>query len=276
VDYIGAIDTQTLAQVRIPLDMALGMELMALDSATLVSDSSFLSVLNGFGVRFRDPINAYAGLYIQSSNTALNLYYTVQDTVHRQVKWVPVTKASKSHFLYEIDRSAVTHPVLLTNSTPADSVHVIQGIEGFDLEVHFPYLALQEPVVVNLATLELTVCYLDGATSNPFGPPTQLEIYTYEDDRLILIDDVVYALGSGTFGLENYFGGVPLTLDNQHTTYRFNLSAQVQKIINGEASPTLFVRVRQGVSNPTQAVICGASASSGAPKLTITYSRLNP
>ncbi len=276
VDYIGTIDTQTVAQVRIPLDMALGMELMALDSATLVSDSSFLSILNGFGVRFRDPINAYTGFYIQSSNTALNLYYSVQDTLHRQVKWVPSSTVSKNHFLYEIDRSAVTHPDLLTSNTPADSVHVIQGIEGFDLEVHFPYLAQQEPVLVNLAMLELTVCYLDGPTSNPFGPPAQLEIYTYEDGRLILIDDVVYALGSGIFGLENYFGGVPLTLDNQRTTYRFNLSAQAQKIILGEASPTLYVRVRQRESNPTQAVICGASSTNGAPKLTITYSRLNP
>ncbi len=275
VDYVGAIDTQTLAHVRIPLDLALGMELMALDSATLVSDSAFIQVLNGFGVRFRDPINAYAGFYIQSSNTALNLYYSV-DTLHYQAKWVPSSTESKKHYAYDIDRSGVTYPDLLANNTAADSVHVIQGVNGFDLEVNFPHLPQQEPVLVNLAMLELTVCYLDGATSNPFGPPAQLEIYTYEDDRLILVDDVVFALGSGVFGLENYFGGVPLTLDNQRTTYRFNLSAQVQKIILGEASPTLYVRVRQRESYPTQSFICGASSPDGAPKLTITYSRLNP
>lgn len=275
VDYIGTIDTQTVAQVRIRLDDALGLELMALDSASLVSDSIFVDVLNGFGVRFRNQINGYVGFFIQSDNTALNLYYSVQDTIHRQAKWVPSATLSKKHYHYDIDRTSIVHKDLINNNSPADSVHVIQGIKGFDLAVNFPYLPQQEPILVNLAILELTVCYLDGASSNPFGPPAQLEIYTYEDDRLILIDDVVFALGSGVFGLENYFGGIPLKATNAETTYRFNLSAQVQKIILGEASPTVYVRVRQRESNAHQTFICGASAGDRAPKLTITYSRLN-
>lgn len=275
VDYIGTIDTQILTQVRIPLDKALGLELMALDSTTLVSDSLFVDKLNGFGVRFRNTINGYVGFFIQSENTALNLYYSV-DTIHKQAKWVPSATASKKHYHYDIDRSNLTHKDLVINNTPADSVHAIQGANGFDLEVNFPYLAQQEPILVNLAILELTVGYLDGATSNPFGPPTQLDIYTYEDGRLILIDDVVYALGSGVFGLENYFGGIPLKASSSKTTYRLNLSAQVQKMILGEASPTIYVRVRQRETNLHQTFICGASTGDRAPKLTITYSRLNP
>ncbi len=275
VDYIGTIDTQSLAQVRIPLDLALGQELMALDSTTLVSDSLFVDVLNGFGIKFRNTINGYVGFYIQSGNTSLNLYYSI-GTIHKQAKWIPVEAVSKKHYHYNIDRSVLMHKDLVVNNTPADSVHAIQGGKGFDLEVNFPHLAQQEPILVNLAMLELTVCNLDGATSNPFGPPAQLDIYTYEDDRLILVDDVVYSLGSGVFGLENYFGGIPLKKSNSQTTYRFNLSAQVQKMILGEASPTIYVRVRQRESNLHQTFICGASTGDRAPKLTITYSRLNP
>ena len=276
VSYVIDVDTQTISQVRIPLDLALGQEIMALDSTSLVSDSVFLSILKGFGVRFRDPINAYTGFYYQTQNTGLNLYYTVADTVQKQVRWTPVSGFSKSHYHYDIDRSNIMYPDLLTNNAAGDSVHFIQGIAGYDLEVDFPYLPQQELVLVNLAILELHVCYMNGATSNPFGPPAQLEMYTYEDDRLVLVDDVVFALGSGIFGLETYFGGVPLIDANQKTSYKFNLSAQVQKIIQGEASPTLYVRVRQRESNADQVVICGGSSGDNAPKLTVTYTRLNP
>ena len=276
LDYIGTVDTQRLPQIRIPLDLSIADEIMAMDSMTLVRDSLWLSIIKGFGVRFRDPINAYAGLFVQGATTGLNLYYTVGDTLHRQVNWTPIGSVSRSHYSYDIDRSGVTYPDLLTNNTSTDSIHVIQGSQGFDLEVNFPYLPQHESVLVNLATLELTLCSLDGSVGNLFGPPAQLEIYTYEDDRLILVDDVIFSLASGVFGLENYFGGVPLVDGNQATTYRFNLSAQVQKILLGEASPTLYVRVRQRETNVHQALICGSSSSAGAPKLTITYTRLNP
>lgn len=274
------IDTITRSGFRIHLDPMLGQEIMAMDSATLVSDSLFKDRLKGFAVRYDQPNDGFIGLRYADSYTRLTLYYRVQDTVRRQAIWTPFSPPqalNASHIHFDIDRSKAKFKKLLTENTTQDTVHFIQGMAGSDLEIDFPYLLLQDRVLVNHALLEVTVCPLEGEAAGVLGPPDQLDMY-YRDAQgnPVVIDDVSFALTSGSFGLANYFGGVPKTdTATGLTTYTFNLSAIVQKIMDGKFAPPIYARVYNRQNSPKRTVVCGATGSH-PPKLTITYSRLNP
>lgn len=276
-------DTITRRQFRFHLDPQIGQELMALDSTRLVDDSLFIQTLRGFALTIDQPTQAYIGLLFNNLATSLTLYYTVQDSIRRQARWTPVTLPSPpglpriSHIHQEVDRQTATYPTLLTANSPQDTLHFVQGMSGMEMEISFPYLATQELILVNRAMLELTICPLDGEDPEVFGPLDQLEIYTYDGSgKLTLIDDVTFALKNGTFGLQNYFGGTPVKSSAPGGyTYTCNLSAQVQKILEGRASSSLFVRARGAAQTPKRAIFYG-NGSQYPPRLTITYTRINP
>lgn len=275
----GVVDTLTRTGYRFRIDDAVAQEIMALDSVHLVTDSLFLETLPGFGVRFDAPSDAWIGMAYNNINTHLTLYYTVSDTIRRQAQWIPISlnTPQKSHLQYTIDRQTVTYPDLLLDNKSGDPVHFLQGLAGHDIQVHFPWLSQQELVLVNHALLELTVCALDGEDPNTFGPADQLDMYTYDDTgKEVAIDDVTFALKSGTFGLQNYFGGQPVTDSSSgKITYRFNISAQVQKILEGKAQPFVYIRTRSRTNTPGRVILCGATDADAA-RLTVTYTRLNP
>ncbi len=230
-------------------------------------------------MEFANPMQAYVGLLFNNTSTHLTLYYTVQDTIKKQARWIPVSFPSTprtSHLYQFVDRQTATYPNLLLNNTSADSVHFLQGLAGMDIELYFPHLPQQELVLVNHAMLEFTVCPIDGESPDALGPPDQIEIYTYASDgTLVLIDDVGFASSSGLFGLQTYFGGVPLKNSSTGTiTYRCNVSAQVQKMMEGSATPLMYVRLYNRQNTPKRTTLCGATGSH-PPKLTITYTRLN-
>lgn len=281
VEYgTSTIDTISRSGFRIHLDPALGQEIMAMDSSTLVSDSLFKDRLKGFALRFDQPNGGFVGLRYADSHTRLTLYYRVQDTVRRQAIWTPYSPPqalNASHLHFDIDRSKAKFPQLLSQNTTQDTVHFIQGMAGSDLEIDLPFLPLQDRVLVNHALLEVTVCPLDGEAAGVLGPPDQLDMYYLNDQgNAVVIDDVSFALTNGSFGLANYFGGVPRTdTATGLTTYTFNLSAIVQKIIDGRFSPPIYARVYNRQNSPKRMTVCGSSGSH-PPRLTITYSRLNP
>jgi len=279
----GGPDTLTRQQFRFHLEESLGQEIMALDSTRLVVDSLFLQELRGFAVAFSTPSQAWIGMLFNNANTHLTLYYTVSDTIRRQARWLPVSQPIPpgvpriAHLQQTVDRQTAQYPELLTMNVSTDPVHFLQGMAGMEVEVSFPHLATQELILVNHAVLEVAVCPLDGEDPKTFGPMDQLEIYAFgQDGRPVLIDDAIFALKSGNFGLQNFFGGVPL-FDEQtgQYRYRFNLSAQVQRILEGKAPPQIYIRARNAANTPRRVVICGASGAH-PPKLTITYTRLNP
>lgn len=279
----GAADTLTRPQYRFRIDDALAQEIMALDSTRLVVDSLFLRELRGFALAFSTPGQAWIGMLFNNGNTHLTLYYTDAGGIRRQARWLPVSQPIPpgvprvAHLHQSTDRQTARYPALLTMNQSSDTVHFLQGMAGMEVEVLFPHLPSQELILVNHAVLEVGICALDGEDPSDYGLPEQLEIYTFgQDGQRVLIDDVIFAAKSGTFGLQNFFGGVPVVADpSGRMVYRFNLSAQVQRILEARTPPQIYIRVRNAANSPRRVVLCGAG-SAHPPRLTITYTRLNP
>lgn len=282
IEYSGsARDTVTSKQYRIRLDNTLAEYLMSLDSLTLLRDSLFKQAFPGFAVEFGEPIGGYIGLLYVQPQTSMTLYYTRDDTLHFQARWRPTilgVQTGISYLGYSFDRGTARYPTLLNMNESSDEVHFLQGLAGHDLEIYFPHMPLDRKVIVNHAVLELTLCELDDEDVEAFGPVRQLELYTYDKDgKQVLIDDVVFTLGptgNDVFSLQAHFGGTPLkNAVTNKVTYRCNLSAQIQKIWDGEAIPLIYARVRSRAINPERIIFCGNSTED-PPKLTITYTPL--
>ena len=176
IDYIGSVDTQQIPQLRIRLDDQIGLDLMALDSTTLVDDTLFIEVLRGFALRFPDPVDGYIGLFINNPFTRLQLYTTQGDTLQQQTDWVPAT-TRVTHLYQDVDRSSSPYATLIDQNQPTDTLHPIQGMTGYDLAITMPHIQdFPEDILVNLATLEFTVCDPDGLDGSPFGPLSQVEM----------------------------------------------------------------------------------------------------
>jgi hypothetical protein len=282
IEYLGTQrDTVTNRHYRIKLDNAVGNYLMSLDSLTLLRDSLFKAAFPGFAIEFGEPVGGYIGLLYLQQHTAMTLYYTVGDTAQFQTRWRPSilgVPVGVSYLGYTFDRSTARYPTLLTMNEPSDEVHFLQGLAGQDLELYFPFMPQNRRVIVNHAVLELTLCSLDDEDIEAWGPVRQLEMYTFDKEgKQVLIDDVRFTLGpSGNdiISLQTHFGGIPLknALTNS-ITYRCNLSAQMQKIWDGDALPLIYVRVRSRAINPERVIFCG-NGSADPPKLTITYTQL--
>lgn len=274
-------DTLTSRQLRIRLAESLAMEIMAMDSTTLVDDTLFIDQVPGFALQFRNPVNAFIKTFYNHPNTSLTLYFRDADDMPKQARWMPFDPPSTlyvSHLAQSFDRSTAQYADQLLMNESSDGFHFLQGLSGNEMEIYFPSLPRPEKILVNYASLELSVLPLDNEDPETYGPIPQIELYTYNDQgEKVLIDDVIFALGSSGIdasSLQNLFGGFPRK--NAQTgliTYKFNLSAQIQKIWDGSSQPLIFARVRRPAFNPERMIIAGFNSST-PPKLSITYNRL--
>ena len=57
--------------------------------------------------------------------------------------------------------------------------------------------------------------------------------------------------------------------------YRCNISAHLQRMLGGDASNTIYLRPRSRENTPQRITVCG-NGSQDPPKLTVTYTKLNP
>lgn len=270
-------DTLVQHRFRIRLDDAIGLELMGLDSTTLVDDSLFIKAFPGVALTFEDPFQAYLGLLFNTGSTSLSLYFT-KDGKQRVARWIPVSLPSTPRVCYvyhEFDRTTATYPLLLTQNKTTDSVHFVQGLSGHETVIQFPWVDQMERVLVNHAELEIHVCPLDLEDPKEFGMVPQMEVFTFDaNGEFVFIDDLTFSLKSGNTGLNNYFGGRPIDTGGGQYVYRINLSAHLQKMIEKRSSPLIYLRSRARAGTPGRTVLCGPEGSK-PPKLTVTYTRLN-
>lgn len=274
-------DTLTSRHLRIRLEESLAMDIMAMDSTTLVDDTLFINQVPGFALQFRNPVNAFIKTFYNNPNTNLTLYFRDADGMPKQARWTPFDPPSTlyvSHLAHRFDRNTAQYPTKLTMNEASDGFHFLQGLSGNDMEIFFPTLPRPEKILVNHAFLELSLFPLDNEDPELYGPIPQIELYTFNTQgQKVLIDDVIFALGSSgndATSLQNLFGG--FSRKNAQTgviTYRFNLSAQIQKIWDGDTQPLIFARVRRPAFNPERMIIAGFNSST-PPKLSITYTRL--
>jgi hypothetical protein len=257
-------------QLRLPLDIALGQELLnQWGHPTMADNASFLAYFKGLVVV---PDNAgqatlQGGVWrfnLLSGASKMTLYYHDGEDVPSQFDFIIGTGSAR--YTYGVfDHSAASLPGLpqaLADTTQGQTTTYVQSLGGLRTEIRFPYLdRYADSPYRALAKAELIVP-IAGDFHDTYLPPEQLFAFRKaEDGTDLLVPDQVAGQGA--------VGGF---YDAQNREYRFNLTRWTQGVINGTYANTglSLVPGSNGVS-VNRAALAGPLNPDGPMQLVLTF-----
>ncbi len=292
-------------QMRIPLDAAFANDLLDPNNASAYTTTSdFLNFFKGLNIQ-PDPSNtAMVRFNFASPDTRLSLYYSsisfrdsfTIDMVTMDTTFVidPMTSLP-----YQVEVKTPRFFNMIINSQTAKTVHFeqdpslgtvqsyldgtasnpqelsfIQGMEGLNATVEFPYAEEIDDVIVNKAELEVFIAAPEDSLLYPY-PPQLIVTKKDSDGELVLIGDVLVSLNaSGNFQV---FGGTP-TLDtdgvNSFYKYTLNLSGHFQDIIDGIENEKIFISIFPREESATRVILGGSQNATQQMKLNLIYTKI--
>ncbi len=257
-------------QVRIPLDPALGNELLAQwGQSTMLDNASFMAFFKGLYVVADNPGQAalQGGVWrfnLLNGASKMTLYYHNGAGVNASFDFVIGTSSAR-YTTVRFDRSLASVPGLaetLVDTTLGQTATYIQALGGMRTEVRFPNLGQYAGASLHaLAKAELVVP-VAGDFHPTYLPPGQLFAFrkSATGTDLLVPDQIA---GQGDVG--GFF-------DAANKEYRLNLTRWVQGVLNGTYANTglSLVAGSNGVS-VNRAVLNGPADASGPMKLVLTF-----
>ncbi|MBL7827113.1 MAG: DUF4270 family protein [Saprospiraceae bacterium] len=267
--------------LRIRLDDNFGKELLAIDSITWLSDSTFYRYIGGLkivvGANGATP-GAMLAFDLNDVNLSrLSLFYTVKaDTSADRFDFFFRNTNKFTHYdnVYE---GKEVHTLI---GKPLEDKLYLHGMHGLRLKATFPYANNLNDIAVNKAQLVLTVADDDKWLK----PADQLVLTEREGDTTFAFtSDVFYALGStgngslaafGGFPEKEFVGGTPAV-----TRYRLALSEKFQHIIDDDAAPdiknrTVYLNVYPRARSARRTLLYGPNNAAYPAKLELKYTKI--
>lgn len=262
------IGTDTLAaQVRIALDKSIGDSILNLYGRTeLSSNTEFLNYFKGIYIKptATPSLNTGAISYFSFTSSKLTLYF--HDTTSVAKTYVFSLAGGRiNHF--EHDRGTSDVGMQLIDSTQNDTLNYIQAMCGVKTRISFPYLKNYNSagrIILNRAELSFTL--KEGSGSAQYTPPlTTLLITRNTAGQFTLPID--YYESSG------YFGG---NIGSSGNSYKFNITRQLQRYLDGAVQNTDFDLVISGSGVSASRMVIGSGKNAVYPmKLSLYYTKIN-
>lgn len=257
-------------QVRIPLDPALGTELLAQwGQATMVDNTAFLAYFKGLYVVADNPGQAplQGGVWrlnLLSGASKMTLYYHNGAGTSSAFDFVVGTSSAR-YTSARFERSQASVPGVaeaLADSTLGQNATYVQALGGMRTEVRFPNLGNYAAASLHaLAKAELVVP-VEGDFHATYVPPGQIFAFRKSDTGSdLLVPDQISGQGQ--------VGGL---YDATNKEYRLNLTRWVQGVLNGTYPNTglSLVAGSNGVS-VNRAVLNGPQATDRPMQLVLTF-----
>ncbi len=260
--------------LRVPLDNSFAQEIFDLeemDATVFSNDTLFLEQFKGFYIE-TEGVNKESLLSFQYRNVGsrVQIYYTRQDTIPKQFDLIFSNASVKTVSFDHYGASTSQMSPFIENTSLGDSLLFVQGMEGVNVSFKFPYIEDLNDLIINKATLELTVATLPGDDIEIFEPGDQLLLSEKtEDGELLLIEDVIRAFNVGNISV---FGGELETDEMMDLhTYTLNLSGVLQDMVAGEVSNEVILTMFLSTQRANRSIIFGPQHSTYPAKLNITY-----
>ena len=274
--------------IKIPLDFSLAEKLFYADSANLVSNDIFLEYFKGLYIE-SEKISTQGGAILtletlgsgNFSGSGVVLFYhndslkSKVDVKKDSVLLMPYEVSQFSARINHIDHDYSNTPFYhnLNSTTDEDSLIYVQSTGGLKSKIFIDNLSSWKDSVTIVGTniiryginkAEL-IFQIDTVASqvHRFPPPQQL---------LFLVDTI----GNSKLPIDynfspTFYGG---TLRDDYT-YHFNVTQQLQEIINGKFENLGFSLVPAFKNSQANRVVLKGSTSKTGIKLSITYTKHN-
>ena len=265
----GVIDTVGFIHLRVPIDTTERIKELFFnqDSLYYADDTTFLQNFQGLHLRANQETPGLLSFGLRANGSGIFVYYTVEgDSIPQQFRFELNDQTTRLTTFSKDYSGTIVESLLENPDITNDSVVFTQSMAGLNIEIDVPNITELEGVIVNKAELELTIASLAEDQLSIFEPIEQLLVSSpSEDGILTVVDDVLF---SGT-NLSTLFGGTPI--DN--TTYRLNLSAHLQDMINGVKGTSIIISPFQPAQRGGRSIIYGPGHPMGM-KLKVSYTKL--
>jgi len=275
----GEIDTILVApQLRIPIDISIGEEILEYDSLPLSDNEVFLQSFKGVKLAVESD-NTMLAFRLITPETRMIVYYRNENDEPAEMnlsftdRSAVIPRFSHNYEGSEVE-SFISEPVL------GDSLLFLQSMAGVESQIELPDLSDYDNLELNHARLSFTVASdLPDNLTNLFPPVEQLTaIRTDEEGEIRLIIDAVLAesqAGSREF-LEESFGGfineVDISMGETIQQYSLSITQFVESVRQGEVEPVLRIRPRLKNVSAGRSIILGPGHSDYPMKLTLVFS----
>ncbi len=242
IDYSGsAPQTQFYTnQVRIPLDLAFGTELIQQDTLVYRTDSTLAEVFKGLYIK---PTHATDGLVAFSSlNTQVGLFIYYSNAAGNPVQYqFPIKDFRARVSRYQHSYAGFPIESYIGNPARSDTLVFTQGLAGVQVKVEMPHITSLRGAIINYAELEVPLGYFPDDDTVKYAPSRELLLLAYNSQgKLEAVSDVPLSGNQRAA----FFGGI-LTrgAGGRPDVYRMNVSSQLADMISGRAPNTFYIQV---------------------------------
>lgn len=272
--YSSTGDSVLASHIRVSFNDNFLASLNAQDETTFQGDSSLLSFFAGVYLEPEGDLNGLVGLQPQRSGVTpiSGFYIFYRDTSAAMTPLFYRMPLSLWLPKYQKDFSNSLVGDLLTDGDDAEQV-ALAGQEGIMTEITFPDLTSLENKVINRAEIQFFQQLVDGYDNDGFPAPELVGLYYKNNEgRLVTIADREL-LRNATL-LEDYVGGNARRDENNNLFYRNFFSVHLQRMIEGEVSNKIYLRVVPTDRDPSRVLLRGPGAAELPAKVTVTFTEI--
>ena len=267
------------AHVRIRMAQSFVDRSNALEVSDFVSDSIFRETLPGLALLPEGNANALISLLPPQQQSelfyrGLNYYYTDTSGTQR-VDRIGFRQVIPS---YQTDYTGSLVGELL-NQEVANDLVAVAGEGGVATELTLTGLNSLAGRIINRAVLEIPVAELPGVNYDDFDLPGRVELFYRAGGVFVPITDRVELLRSQTRvdGVNLFIGG-PLREEGGLRFYDPAFSIHLQRMIDGDVPPRLYLRVTPLLNNEpraARALLNGPAATDRPARIRVTFTDVN-
>jgi len=274
--------TRIAAQLRIPLGDEITQRLFS-ELDDFATDTEFAAAFPGLRIE-ATPTSGNgmfaANIANNQFNSTIQAFYK-RDDVARLYTYalndllMGVSLGRKfSDFENDFESSVVGE--FLDDTAAGDSLLFVQGMLGTSIEVDLSALLELDDVLINLATLELTVAQLPGEDLSVTPPLESLVISTLgEEGNFVLFAEITEGLLFDQLDIR--FGGtLEEVVDGSTTVFRYNMNItrSLIEIFNGDLPSTIFITPLSAAEQAGRSIIYGPGHSRFPMKLQLSLTSI--
>jgi hypothetical protein len=266
LDYTSlGIDTLRYPHLRIPLNMALGQELIGLDSLNYLSDTTFLNIFKGLYLRPTQQSDGLVAFNWSSLRPGIFLYYTNASGLPRQYQY-EINEFSSRTSRIRHDYAGSPVAPFLNDPERGKNLLFAQAMAGTNIKIEIPHAASLRNAIINHAELEIPVIAFSGDDSLKY-------VYLTVPDTTLApnpISDFTFA-GSNRIPI---FGGVFIRgTDGKPDRYRMNVSSQLSNMAQGRVGNVMYLQIINKAQRGGRIVFAGPENTQHKMRLKVAFTK---
>lgn len=275
---ISSGDSVLFPHIRMAFDQQFVDQVNMAGESIFESDTTFWEFFSGF---YLEPTEDSGSLIrLQPQPTAgqspfAGIFYFYKDTLDQDPTFY---RAPLSLWLprYEQDYAGTLFGDKLAPGEDNESF-VIAGQAGVMTEITFPNLSSLQNVVINEAVLKLYREDVEGLDYDDFESPTFTALYYRNDEGNLEPIEDRQRLGNpfSSLAIRQFLGGDPQEDDDENIFYEPRFSVHMQRMVDGEVPPTLYLRVVPVDSDPARMLMAGPQATVRPATIRVTFTELD-